>query len=308
VKLELRAMKKILVTGANSFTASHVIPFLASQGYEIQGLTRSLENRQFVPTLNIVSDFIRPHLIGDLSDPSFTENLTYKPDVILHLAANHGRTDAELSRIKRDNIGAVSNLISFSKRIECPKVIALSSISVHGTVSTSTVSAATGFKNPNIYGHSKREVEILLQQLGNEQNVFILRLPSILGQGAKNHWLSTVLESALSNSTIRFQNASSKFNNAVYIDDLSIFISHLISENYSGVHAFPLASTEPITIDEIVRLLVEMSGSFSKLESEVVERSTFTIDDLFARKQFGYTSRTTRSAVESFALDALRNI
>lgn len=301
-------MQKILVTGANSFTASHLIPFLASQGYEIQGLTRSTKESHSSPQLKTFLGFVSPYFIGDLSDPKFTENLTYKPDVIVHLAANNGSTNLGISKIFRDNVDAVANLISFSKRVGCPKIIALSSVSVHGQISSSVLSEATGFENPDIYGYTKRAAELLLQQCESDQSIFILRLPSILGYGAKNHWLSTVLASALSNSPITFQNSNAKFNNAVYIEDLLVFISLLISCNDQGIFSFPLASTQPITVGEIVELLVKTIGSVSKFDSNKVKRSSFIIDDLFARKKFGYTSRTTALAVETFAIDAFLKI
>lgn len=304
----MREMQKILVTGANSFTASHLIPFLATQGHEIQGLTRSIKGSQPSPQLKTSLGFVHPYFIGDLSDPKFTESLTYKPDVIVHLAANNGSTNSGISKIFRDNVDAVANLISFSKRVGCSKIIALSSVSVHGQVSTSVLSEKTGFENPDIYGYTKREAELLLQQSESGQSIFILRLPSILGYGAKNHWLSTVLASGLSNSPITFQNSNTKFNNAVYIDDLLAFISLLISRNDQGIFSFPLASTRPITVGEIVELLVKTIGSVSKLDSNEVERSSFIIDDLLARKKFGYTSRTTALAVEAFALDAFLKI
>ena len=301
-------MKKILVTGANSFTASHVIPYLASQGHEIQGIIRSIDSVQEKSTIRINSKFVRPNLLGDLSDSKFTETLDYRPDVILHLANNNGATEARLASIYRDNVTAVTNLISYSIRVDCPKIVALSTISVHGDISAPTISMTTGFHNPGPYGFSKREAELLLQQSEGLQSIFLLRLPSILGYGAKNHWLSTVLESALNNAPIRFNNPKAKFNNAVYVDDLSAFISNLISEKSEGVFAFPLASKDPMTIGEIVELVVEKSRSTSSLESEEVERSTFTIDDLFAREKFGYTSRTTKLAVETFVLDTLLGI
>ena len=301
-------MKKILVTGANSFTASHVIPYLASQGHEIQGIIRSIDSVQEKSTIRINSKFVRPNLLGDLSDSKFTETLDYRPDVILHLANNNGATEARLASIYRDNVTAVTNLISYSIRVDCPKIVALSTISVHGDISAPTISMTTGFNNPGPYGFSKREAELLLQQSEGLQSIFLLRLPSILGYGAKNHWLSTVLESALNNAPIRFNNPKAKFNNAVYVDDLSAFISNLISEKSEGVFAFPLASKDPMTIGEIVELVVEKSRSTSSLESEEVERSTFTIDDLFAREKFGYTSRTTKLAVETFVLDTLLKI
>ncbi len=304
----MREMQKILVTGASSFTASHLIPFLAAQGHEILGLTRSIEGSQPSPQLKTSLGFVHPYFIGDLSDPKFTDSLTYKPDVIIHLAANNGSSNLGISKIFRDNVDAVANLISFSKRVGCSKIIALSSVSVHGQISTSVLSETTGFENPDIYGFTKRAAELLLQQSESDQSIYILRLPSILGYGAKNHWLSTVLASALSNSSINFQNSNTKFNNAVYIDDLLAFISLLISRNDQGIFSFPLASTQPITVGEIVKLLVETIGSFSKLDSDEVDRSTFIIDDLFARKKFGYTSRTTALAVEAFALDTFLKI
>jgi nucleoside-diphosphate-sugar epimerase len=79
-------MQKILITGANSFVGNHLVPFLTSLGYEVQGTSRSEEASPGIAYQNLVS--YRPNLIGDLSDENFLKNVKWKPDIIIHLAAN----------------------------------------------------------------------------------------------------------------------------------------------------------------------------------------------------------------------------
>ena len=84
--LELRQMQKILVTGANSFVGKHLVPFLNSKGYEVQGTARREESLSVPPNRKLTS--YRPNLVGDLSDENFLKNVKWKPDIIVHLAAN----------------------------------------------------------------------------------------------------------------------------------------------------------------------------------------------------------------------------
>lgn len=75
-------MKKVIVTGANGFTGSHVLEsFMKSPaaGYEVFAACRT-ESK-------LPNWFKGDRIIGDLSDPNYIEKLTKMADVICHTAA-----------------------------------------------------------------------------------------------------------------------------------------------------------------------------------------------------------------------------
>lgn len=293
-------MQKILITGANSFVGKHLVPFLTSLGYEVQGTARREETSPGITNQHLAS--YRPNLIGDLSDENFLKNVKWKPDTIIHLAAN-SNLSSSLSTMVRDNISAVVNLATYAEQVDSSKIIAFSSISVHGQILSQTISENTGFVNPENYGLTKRVGEVLFQQKDSVASIYILRLPAILGVGASRHWISKVLENAIQGKVINIYNPTSLFNNAIYVSDLLHFVEKLIGRFDAGAFTFPLASTEPISISKVVELIVEQSKSKSKIIQSQQNQASFTIDDGFARDFFSFNSLNISSAIKKYIED-----
>ena len=298
-------MQRILVTGANSFVGRHLIPFLVNSGHKVQGTVRKVDVARkgaFAP-----KTFYHPNLIGDLSDRTFLKSLRWKPDVIIHLAANSD-VNANVSRIFNDNVTSAENLLKFAKRVGCSKLIAISTISVHGDILHQSVSESTGFVKPNIYGVTKRAAEILFQSDTNLASKYIVRLPAVLGFGASKHWISRVFLSATKNKEIEIHNPSSLFNNVIYIHDLLRFLDQLISRSDEGAFAFPIASTKPLEIKSIVDLIIKHSNSNSKVLVSKKITKAFTIDDRYARENFSYNSLSVSSAIKNYIGDSILSL
>jgi nucleoside-diphosphate-sugar epimerase len=241
-------------------------------------------------------------LIGDLSDENFLKNVKWKPDIIVHLAAN-SNLSSNLSKMVRDNISAVLNLTTFAEQVNCSKIIALSTISVHGQIHNQKISENTGFVNPDTYGLTKRVGEIIFQQNESISSSYILRLPAILGVGASKHWISKVLTNAIEGKDINIYNPTNMFNNAIYLMDLLHFIEKLFGRLDLGVFTFPLASTEPILLSRVVELSVEQCNSKSNIIQSKQNRGSFTIDDSFARNFFSFNSLNISSAIRNYIKD-----
>lgn len=295
-------MQRILVTGANSFVGKHLIPFLVNSGHEVQGIIRKVNFTEKDSYISI--GLVRPNLIGDLSEKEFLKNVNWSPDVVIHLAANSGE-DADVSRMFKDNILSAANLYKFAERMSCPKVIVISSISVHGKILNQVVSENTGFVNPSIYGFTKRATEMLFQYDTNIASTYILRLPAVLGVGASKHWISRVFQNALNNNEIEIHNPHNLFNNAIYIHDLLRFIEQLLLRSDIGAFAFPLASTKPLEIKTLVDLIIKHSNSNSKVLVSKEINNSFTIDDRYARENFSYNSLSVSSAIKNYVEDSI---
>ena len=295
-------MRKVLVTGANSFIGRHLIPFLELSGYEVHGIARRNTDNTF-PKIHLNSITKRPFILGDLSDEVFTNNLSFKPDSIVHLAANSDERSGAVNLI-RDNILSTANLVLYSKRVSCQQIITSSSVSVHGQVLKTPLTLNSGYNDQRLYGLTKRLSEIILENDTCENNV-ILRLPSILGVGAKNHWISKVFKNAMLGEDIERYNSTGFFNNVVYINDLLEFFHKLLGAPQKGTYAFPIASTNPVTIKNVVDQIILLTGSNSSIIDIPTKSLSFTIDDGFARDHFSYKSLTTSKAIEKFVQDEL---
>ena len=295
-------MQKILVTGANSFVGKHLIPFLVNSGHEVQGIVRKVNLTE--KDVSLSDGLVHPNLIGDLSERGFLESINWNPDVVIHLAANSS-TDANVSSMFKDNVVSAANLHEFAERMSCPKLIVISSISVHGKILNQVVSENTGFVDPNIYGFTKRAAEMLFQYDTNIASTYIVRLPAVLGVGASKHWISRVFQSALKNNEIGIHNPNGLFNNAIYIHDLLRFLEQLLLRLDIGAFAFPLASTRPLEIKTLVDLIIEHSNSNSKVLVSKENNNSFMIDDRYAREKFEYNSLSITSAITNYIDDSL---
>ena len=292
-------MQRILVTGANSFVGQNLISHLETFGFEILGLARSRKSKSVHDLANLSPITNRPYILGDLSDSLFIESISFKPDAIIHLAANRNSNEG-ISKLLQDNYLSTKNLQVYAQKNDCTRFIYTSSVSVHGQLSHSPLTENSGYENPNLYGLTKRLGELFLQDNNVNTNLYVLRLPAVLGLGAMDHWVSRILKEALSNSIITQRNADSLFNNILDVDDLSMFIIKLLSDSQQGSHTFPLASSEPITISEVINLVIQLTGSKSKIQKLDHGAPAIYIDDSYARQQFNFQSLTTVFALQKY--------
>lgn len=293
-------VKSMLVTGGNSFIAKHLIPALVAPDKRVYAISRSSKpNSQNSHLVNLELENVI-HIEGDLTDAAFMDSLKLFPQVIIHCAANSSTKKEDSNQVFKDNVLGTANLLDFSQRVNCQRIIHLSTISVHGKITEPYVSHETGFLEPSLYGMSKRISEIVLSKASTDQSIFAIRLPAVLGEGTKNHWIARTVSQILTNHDIEIQNPDSLFNNIVEVNDLLTFILSLLESNQSGFHAFPIASTSPISIKKVVQILIHACASRSKIMNVETSRSSFTIDDSLARIRYGYKSKSTEAALKHY--------
>jgi len=239
--------------------------------------------------------------IGDLADPTFLSGLGLRADVIVHAAATSGAGFVGVRKLEQDNVAATAEVVAFADRTVCGHLIALSTVSVHGRIAGGVISERTGFVGPDAYGFTKRRAELLVTQAPQRGRRSVVRLPGVLGPGAHRIWLAQVVVDAAAGRDINIYNPDAQFNNGVLVDDLVGFLSRLGALREQGADAFPIASASPVTIREIVEVVVSELGSDSRIVATASESESFIIDDNHARVEYGYTSLTIEAAVRRHA-------
>ena len=294
----VEAGRSVLVTGTTGFVGKHLAKFLEDRGDDIFAVERSAGGfRQSRKTTRVIR--------GDLSDEEFMSKLDAKVDAIVHAATNSGRRSPNLYQVQQDNIESVRNLLAYATRVGCRQFINLSSVSVHGDFSGSVLDRDAPLHGTTPYGASKLAAENLLR-LQENLDVFSIRLPAVVGSFAPPHWLSTLLMRARQNKKLTCYNPQFFFNNVVHVDDLCQFVSHLIDlPDRSIFSAFPIASAEALRVRDVLQVIRSEARSFSRIELLGERQPHFIIDDNFARERYGFTSITTREALQRFVRDEL---
>jgi len=291
-------MATILVTGIKSFIGSHLLPYLYSKGHTIYGTCRGPE----LPKQDILRTFCKEIYYGDLTQSNLLKGLAFEPERIISLAAATQRPGISIAKMVDSNVTSIKNLIEFAGNSKAKQFIHFSTVSIYGEVSTPTLDQHYVGNKLDMYGATKKISEHLLANSTFKGEILALRLPAVVGKGAKSHWLANVLKKALADEEIVFDNPESLFNNVVHVSDLCRFIDQLLRGQGSGFHGFPLASKEPMLISSIVDRIIELLNSKSILTARVIQRPTFTIDDTFARTNFSYQSMTTMEAISEYTL------
>jgi len=230
-------MKKILITGANSYIGISLEKWLAKWA-----------DKYFVDTV-------------DMIDGSWKENDFAKYDVVFHVAGiAHVSSDPKMEdlyyKVNRD---LTIDTATKAKSSGVKQFIFMSSIIVYGNSSDinkkMVITKNTVPKPSNFYGNSKLQAEEGIESLKSDDfKIAVLRPPMIYGKGSKGNYPK--LASYAQKLPI-FPNVHNE-RSMLHIDNLCEFIRLMIDNEESGVF-FP-QNSEYVKTAELVKLIAEAHG------------------------------------------------
>lgn len=225
-------MKKILITGANSYIGTNFENYFKqwSDDYKVETV--------------------------DMIDGAWKDRSIKGYDVVFHVAGiahiKETKENAELYyKVNRDLVYEVAKK---SKNDGVRQFIFLSSMSVYG-METGVISKNTVPTPKSNYGKSKLQAEELITPLQDATfNIVVLRPPMIYGKGCKGNYAR--LEKFALKSPI-FPKIENK-RSMIYIDNLSKFIKTIIDDTNKGLF-FP-QNDEYVCTSDMVREIAEANG------------------------------------------------
>ena len=243
----LNNSRKILVTGAAGFIGFHLCKRILQTDYFLIGLdnlnsyydTRLKFGR--LEELNNLSQDLKKDWIFkkiDLEDISLMNNLfkTYKPDVVIHLAAQAGVRYSLENPISYIN----SNLVGFSYILECCRnfpvknLIYASSSSVYGGNTKTPFSEEDPVNHPvSLYAATKRANELMAHSYSHLYAIPAtgLRFFTVYGPWGRPDMAPMIFTKAiLSNTPIDIYNNGEMSRDFTYIDDVIESIVRLINK------------------------------------------------------------------------------
>lgn len=233
-------MKKILITGANSYIGTSVEKWLNQW-----------------PSEYLVDSF-------DMIDGSWKEKNFSVYDVVFHVAGiAHVSSDPKMEdlyyKVNRD---LTIETASKAKSEGVKQFIFMSSIIVYGDSSSNkrVICKDTVPTPSNFYGNSKLQAEEGLKELENNSfNIVILRPPMIYGKESKGNYPRL---SKMAQKTPIFPNINNE-RSMLHIDNLCEFIKAMIDNEETGLF-FP-QNKEYVNTSELVKLIAKVHGKNIKL-------------------------------------------
>jgi UDP-glucose 4-epimerase len=225
-------MKKILITGADSYIGTNVERWLMREPDTYQ--------------VDII----------DMIDGSWREKDFSGYDVVFHVAGiahvKETRKNGNLFYVVNRNLAI--EVAQKAKSVGVLQFIFLSSMSVYGK-DTGVITKDTVPKPKSSYGKSKLEAEEEIKSLADEKFIVaILRPPMIYGPGSKGNFPKLV---ALAKKTPIFP-AYHNQRSMLYIDNLCEFVRLVIDNEKQGV--FWPQNREYVDTCEVVRQVAEEAG------------------------------------------------
>lgn len=235
-------MKKILITGANSYI-----------GTSLEKWLERYSDRYSIDTLDMIGN-------------SWKKKDFSKHDVVFHVAGiAHVSSDPKMEdlyyKVNRD----LTIEIAKKAKIEGVKqFIFMSSIIVYGDSSNinrkKVIDKNTVPLPSNFYGNSKLQAEDGIRPLESDDfKVVILRPPMIYGKGSKGNYSKLA---KMAQKIPVFPNIDNQ-RSMLYIDNLCEFIRLMIENKESGLF-FP-QNKEYVCTSEMVKMIVEAHGKKVRL-------------------------------------------
>ena len=220
-------MKRVLITGANSYVGTNVEKWLMKE-----------PGNFYVETL-------------DMRDPNWKNFDFSKFDVVFHVA---GIAHVSTKKSMKDLYFKVNRDLTIETAVKAKEsgvkqFIFMSSMIVYNSKET-RITKETKPNPDNFYGLSKLQAEEGILPLQSETfNVVVLRPPMIYGPGSKGNFPKLI---KLAKRTPIFPNISNK-RSMLYIDNLSELVKLIIDNEDMGIF-FPQNKNQ-ISTSELVRLI-----------------------------------------------------
>lgn len=255
-------MKKVLITGANSYIGTSFENYVKENGIDFE-----------IDTL-------------DLLNPNWQEFDFSRYDSVFHVAgiAHFSKDESKKELYYKVNTELTERVAKIAKQAGVSQFIFMSSIIVYGDSSSSerVITKDTVPSPSDFYGDSKWQAE---QRLGKllESNfsIVIIRPPMIYGKGSKGNYPKL---SKLAQSIPIFPDFSNS-RSMLHIDNLCEFLLQGIERKIEGVY-FP-QNSEYVTTSDLVGKIAEVHHKkiyFTKLFNPII-RLFFGLDTV--KKVFG---------------------
>jgi UDP-glucose 4-epimerase len=269
--------KKILITGGAGFIGSHLAEKLLSEWKEVFVLdnlsTGSLEN------INHLKENDKFHFTeGSVLDKELVFDLVSKADQVYHLAAAVGVKTVVEKPLESFliNIEGTKNVLDAAVERKVPVLLASTSevygkndslpfSEEHDRVYGSAYHARWG------YGMSKGSDEFLGLAYYREKGlpVVIVRLFNVIGprqSGAYGMVVPRFIQQALKGEDITVHGSGDQTRCFGYVEDVVGALAALIEAPGALGHIFNLGSDEEISINDLARKIIALTGSKSEIK------------------------------------------
>ena len=254
VSLEEHARLKILVTGASGFVGSHLLPVLATRGFEVVATSRT----------QVESPGVRWRLAPELGLSADWSRALEGVDEVVHLAGysqvRRGGKNEE-SLCSRVNTDGTRRLAQQAAESGVRHFVFVSSCHAVAAASEELITAGTEPHPSSAYGRSKLAAEkAVWEQLeGTECAWTILRPPAVYGPGNASNF-SQLAKLVASGIPLPLTSAHNR-RSFLYVENLVEVVALCLGNSQAFGKVFLPSDGEDVSTPELIRAIARASAS-----------------------------------------------
>ena len=232
--------KTVLVTGSDGFIGRHLVPYLASRGYEVIAASRR--------ALNFDHPNVKAIEVPDLATPFNWDPLLKQCNSVVHLAGI-AHTFASDSLYETVNHHATEALASAAARCSAHLIFVSSIAAQSGSFSDIELSEDAAPKPTTPYGASKLAAEQAIREAGS--SFTILRPVVIYGEGEKGNF-ATVHKISRLPIPLPFGGLKAE-RSVLSVENFCSAVVFVLSQSRARGETFIVSDPIPLTLPDIIK-------------------------------------------------------
>lgn len=270
--------RRTLVTGGSGFIGSHLVDRLLQEGASVRVVGRS--RNRFKKTIGPVASDVE-FFEGDLRLPDCADRVCKNIDAVFNLAARvagAGWNSAHSGSMFTENLALGLHILDGAVRHEVERVLCVSSACVYRRHCAVPTPESEGFvEDPDPsnfgYGWAKRALEVQAHAYSEEYPIKIGIVRPYNGYGPRDNfdWETSHVIPALIRKVVEGQDPlvvwgdGTQTRSFLYVSD---FVEGLMLtlEKHPVPDPVNIGTDEEITIGELIRLIIRLTGSSVRLQ------------------------------------------
>ncbi len=306
---------RFLVTGGAGFIGSNLCHALLKEGASVMAYDNLATGKH-----SFIEDFEGNGLSfvkGDILDSGklLSSMSEFKPDVVVHLAANPN-VKLGISNPVREGLESTYSVLDAMVKSGTKVIIFSSSGSVYGKDALKpTPEDYSPMRPSSLYGAMKLGSEALISAFSNlySLNYYIFRFANVIGRNATHGVIFDLINKLKQNGReLHVLGNGTQTKGYVNVDDVVEAVLYVYKKSDKRENVFNVASDDQITVREIAEMVVEKVSKGARIiYGTTREGWPGDIPDNYISnaklKAFGFTPRyTSRAAVEATIDSILR--
>jgi dihydroflavonol-4-reductase len=244
---------KVLVTGANGFTGSHLVKALEQQGDTVVALVRKTSDLSRLASVNVQLAY------GDICDRPSLQAAMQGVDRVFHTAAYVELGLVDAARMERINVEGTRNVLAVAQAAGVQKMVYCSTIGVYGDTQGRVIDETFERQQKDFssaYDSTKYEAQRLVDQFAAAGLPVVSVMPSGIF-GADDPHFGPVMDTFLK-GRLKVWAGGDRITGIVHVDDLVSAMLLAAEKAPSGAHY--IISTGDLSTRAMFQFLSQEAG------------------------------------------------